>query len=734
MLLDLNHRRLPGLIASAAFLSLAACGGGGGGGSGTNGAPPDGMADPTPQPITTLNAFFVSSFDAFEAAAANLRNNDPRYTVQSGTLNTFPDHPRTPINEAGSYFSNPLISAGIEYAHAAGLTGAGQLIAIIDNGFRQTHEAFAGKTNTSVGNPPILHPDDTVGHGTMVASIAAGNSGYMIGVAPGADLMFGNWTDPALATNQARIQGAVAINNSWGYSTTYATQANFDAYFVNDTYGASYLQALRDYTANGVVIFAVSNTASARNASIMEALPIFDTSLAAGWLAVGNAVPIYNGTDITDVALYSAGCWEAARWCIQADGFWTAASAGSDTEYSSGTGSSFAAPMVAGAMALLAEAFPTLTPHQLRARLLASADNSFTGFTPDGQVELADGFFHDYSNIYGHGFLDVRAALLPIGPTTLTVNDGQVVKVTDAQFTSGTAMGDALTGALAGIELAVADSLNGGFKMGGEYLATEVRPASLGTGLIEKTLASNLTAARTAGTSAPRGAFADHQGLSLSMGKIADTGLNAELLVQPEGSTTGDFGVAISKPLIDAGFRLDLDMKFARDEGQLLGFGGRTGSAGGTEMAAVGLTLTRDFANGTFFALSGETGLAELATPVAIANTSSAAFNSYGLSVGRRGVLWGGDRLSLGLSTPTAVTSGSAQMNVALATADGGAEMSTLSLTLAPEARQSDISLSYQIPVGRRGEAALRLLHSDNYGNRDGQWDSAGVVAYTLRF
>ena len=67
--------------------------------------------------------------------------------------------------------------------------------------------------------------------------------------------------------------------------------------------------------------------------------------------------------------------------------------------------------MVSGALALLGEAFPDLTPQQLRVRLLASADNSFAGFTRSGSVELAVGFSHDVSDEWGHDFLTRRSEL-----------------------------------------------------------------------------------------------------------------------------------------------------------------------------------------------------------------------------------------------------------------------------------------------------------------------------------
>lgn len=122
-----------------------------------------------------------------------------------------------------------LTESGIEYLHSQPymqLRGAGVLIAVIDTGIDYSHPAFIHPNNTTkilriwdqtvIGKPPegyylgheytsedinvalqnenpndIVEHSDTIGHGTAIAGIAAGNdeANNFIGAAPDADLI-----------------------------------------------------------------------------------------------------------------------------------------------------------------------------------------------------------------------------------------------------------------------------------------------------------------------------------------------------------------------------------------------------------------------------------------------------------------------------------------------------------------------------------------------------------------
>jgi subtilase-type serine protease len=715
-------RRKSALLVSLSSLALLTACGGGEEGSLTDWFTISG----SPGGSGPLGSYYMASItDEWREAAASFRNNNPRFILQNGTFSI----------GGTTVFANPLQSSRVDYAHALGLTGAGQVIAVVDAGFRRTHETFAGKFSTTTGSPGV---DD---HGTMVASVAAGDSGSMVGVAPGANLIFSDWGadnmfDLAAAADEATRRRAVAQNNSWGYSNTHVTQENFDIIF-GSLAGEAWLDALREYAlgtgtwSGGVVVFAIANEDTG-NAGLLDALPWLEPDLQQAWLAVGNAIPVFDDTGVVGAALLeSSRCYEAAAWCILADGFWVGASAASNSSYQENNGSSFAAPQVAGALALLAEAFPSLTPHQLRARLLASADNTFPEFFTGGTVDLLEGpgvFNHDFSITYGHGFLDIRAALMPIGPTLLSVGDGETVATKDFAFSTGGAMGDAITRSLDGIDLTMSDALGGDFSVAAKAFATEAAPSELAETLAARTFAKDYRVARKAPVNPLADTFAAHPGQTLEL-NAPDGMTKASVLV----GGSDDYGLAVARTLTEGDLKLDLGVKFARDSGSLMGFSG-TGDSDGATMAALTVSLSHDVGTGGFFALSGEMGIADLAAPTAISRVSTANFNSLRLDVGGRDVFGKGDRLSVGVAMPMAVSSGSADMTVPVRLADGATEVRAVGINLAPDERQMDLSISYQVPMSDTSELMFEVVHAENYGNIAGLSDSAAVLGMKWSF
>ncbi|MFO1176347.1 MAG: S8 family peptidase [Paracoccaceae bacterium] len=706
------------LMVLASLLALAACKGGGSVSLGQSG----------PGGAGALGSYYVQSFTPYESAAAALRNS-AKYLLQSSTWHLV-DSLGNPISP--NYNSYPLASVHAEYAHAVGLTGKGQTVAVADTRINPTHEVFAGKTLTIDSNGALTgtSADD---HGTKVSSIIAGQSPGFIGIAPKANLVFGSFssnTTLASITNLALNMNAVAQNNSWGYDGLPVSVAGLGIAFSGAS-GANYLTALDNYAAKGVVVFALSNDQTHTQATIMDALPAVRPSLEPGWLAVGNAVPTFSGQHVSSVQLLSAPCYEAAAWCLLADGAWTAATGTSNTGYGFGTGSSFAAPQVSGALALLAEAFPKLTPHDLRLRLLASADNGF--FTPDATLAITPTFSHGYSNTYGHGFLDIRAALLPIGGTSMSLADGSVQQTNAPMIMSGAALGDAVQRSIQNVQVAVTDSLSGDFKMPGQALLATVQPAPLSRTLMAQALTDDLERIRLGSASLSGQPFAAFQGRTVAV--LDPTGsFTASVLMPDRGSAEQSYGIDVKQALTDGATRLDLGLKLTHDGGSVMGFGRADDGGGGTQMASLELGLTQDIGRGGFVTLSGEVGLASLGSQAALSDVSQAVFNSVNLDIGQHDMFTDGDRLSLGVGMPVAVTSGSARLVVPVVHDLGTSSFDSVGLDLAPEHRQVNLALTYQRPLAEGSELMLQLVHADNFGNRAGQSDLAGLVAMQFSF
>ncbi len=707
-------------VLTVAFLLLAGCRSGGG-----EADTPTTQIEPTYEnnlSSDALVAFFVKSFDAFEAKATELRN-AAKYQRQN--IDWYTDANENGSRDEGTepvYNSYSLVSARIEYAHAVGLTGKGQTISVVDDGFLTTHEAVSGRILSESS------PGEALKHGTAVASVAAGDSPYLIGVAPEASLLLGRFENAASrteATNKARAAGAVVQNNSWGFFED-ATADSFKSRFVTGA-DQTYLAALREYTKNAVVVFAAENDHGATQSGMMEGLPLFAPELEPGWLAVISGVPDFNNEQILRVERISSACFEAARWCLVADASWVAANANPNNQgYSLTIGTSFAAPVVSGAIALLAEAFPNLTPHDLRARLIATADNGFEGFTASGQLEVVpdSGFYHDYSEEWGHGFLDVRSALLPIGTPETQMADGSVQSVDQPLITGGGATGDAIARSLVATPVLVTDALGGDFTMPGEALAARAAPAPvserLRLSMFDNASRSSLIHAYGGGD-----ITLQHDTVELSI-----LGLNAATGSSTRVGTEPAIGASIGQRLETAGGELFIGLNVARDDGTILP---RMRGAS-TTLAAFEADYTRAVGSAGFLKFGGTFGLSPSGTDGQMSKNSDVSFNAFRAKIGQTGVVRKGDRLSLGISMPIAVTSGSAQIALPVARGAGGISYRDVGVNYAPQAREIDMSITYGTPLGERSEMFVGAMHAFNHGHIGGQKDTAAMLGFRMAF
>ncbi len=680
-----------------------------------------------------LGQAYVTDWSVYEGAAAWLRN-QTTFTNQKITWTPFPDVTIT---------SNSLTHSRVDYAQAAGLTGAGQVISIVDAGFLVSHDALSGKTIHTVGgaNLPVAS------HGTTVASVAAGtgSDGEMIGVAPDANLQLGVFTDFTAMTDantQAKALGAIVQNNSWGYTwpddgtPVTATAENYNRIFDSPS-GGAYLASIKSLARDAIIVFAASNDENLTRSDITSALPIFEPTLEDSWITVVNATPVLSDGKVASATLLSSACLQAAPWCMAADGtVWAAvandANPQDNSSYSYGTGSSFAAPQVSGAIALLAEAFPDMSAQQLRARLLASADNSF--FTPTGFVEFAPGVKHGYNDIYGNGFLDLKAALSPIGSAYLPQSNGTYTNIDSPVLASGGMAGDAVASQLSRYELKITDAMGGQFD----------RPASI---LSAQTVISHDPLAAIQGMFATGldpdaiGAFQENPTFArFSSGQevtfeVEDTRL--AMLLPADGSAGDSYGLSIARAIdTDAG-RLYLGLTSMREGDGFVGLRALTpyASLSGRHTAA---TMDWDIplGNQQVLNISGSLGVASPIETMTDVDLSPALYNSFSMTYGAQDVFGKGDRIAFGIGLPQAVQSGGAQITVPVSAPDrsGAVSFETLDIALAPAQREVDLSVSYGFELQKGSDIVLRGVRRLNDGNIAGANTSEAAIAFRFEF
>ena len=219
-----------------------------------------------------------------------------------------------------------------------------------------------------------------------------------------------------------------------------------------------------------------SGTLEATSPSFDAALPVWDRSGEVGkrWVAVvatnrGNAL-----------ASFSNRCGHAARWCLAAPGYDVLVAysgpprEGATVPYARQFGTSFAAPLVSGGLAVVKQRFgDTLTMEEVLARVYATADKA-PDTVPEGSICPAhldtDGDRSDceLSSTHGQGLMNLERATRPVGATT---GHGRLAD----------AAGGAIADALAGVEPVVFDSLGYPFRqpLGAQVVVAGAAPSVL---------------------------------------------------------------------------------------------------------------------------------------------------------------------------------------------------------------------------------------------------------------
>ena len=755
-------RSRPALRGAAACLTaalLAGCGGGGGGNAaGTGGTP-----DPGPQrPAITAQAL--------ERAAAAYRER-AGFQAQPGLA---------------------VINADQAYARleleGRGQPGAGVAIGMMDSPVDFTHPAFAQDAHRLREldfNPVNADPR----HGTAVASTLAAMRDWEIptrdgvrrgahGVAYAARLQAfaldlgramptRDYQPSSLAGSDADFAGNFsralddADDPAAGFdilNLSFGTQGIIEGYSAADL-RASVPQTLAalaqaDRRRKTLLIWAAGNAngwrcrrsatgplctagrLDARSPEVLPGLMALIPELRPHSVAV---VAVDSGSGA--IASYSNRCGTARQWCLAAPGdVQNVAYSGFDRsgDPESGQlaadGTSYAAPMVSGGLALMQQYFRSqLSNEQLLARMLATADK--TGRYADTAV-------------YGQGLLDLGAAVSPVGGSSLATGARVGGPGADLRFTrlqAGAALGDGLARSLRGREAAAFDELGAPFWHDLGAFAPRAETPDAGA-LLRDFMADDRSAAE--GRSGPV--------LPLPGGRSARTDLS---LLAPATAAPGDHlalaGRAVSLGAAprdgwSASFFATADDASAPARGAVLSWRPRERGPDGPSLRAGWLsereTLLGSRAEGAFGALRGDllfggaggslragawTLSADAELGVAAPETGgglieevprlvTSAFRLHAERPAANGAAW---RLSL--AQPLRVERGEARLSVPVGrTPEGDVLRRRLAADLEPSGRQLDLSARWRQPLAG-GELRLGSVwtrHPEHRAAASSRW------------
>lgn len=327
-------------------------------------------------------------------------------------------------------------SAGIVGADAAwskGYTGAGWYVAVLDTGIRRTHQFFTGKTiieacrakgqdgRTPAGDCPngkwkmdgpgsaahLPVSYDGYDHGTHVAGIAAGNYGSLAGVAKDANIIavnvFSMFPGDVLAWSSDIIAGlsyVYSLRGSYNIASVNLSLGGGRYYAACDKgAGAAYKKPIDLLRAAGIAT--VIATGNEEYCDSVGSPSCVSTAVAVGSTTKADARSWFSNFHATMQKLFAPGSW-----------IYSATDA-SDSSYEEWCGTSMATPHVAGAWALLRQAYPAESVTNLLAVLRATGipiNACSTTGNPRLQIDAA----LDYPRY------DLTTVVSPAGAATVT--------------------------------------------------------------------------------------------------------------------------------------------------------------------------------------------------------------------------------------------------------------------------------------------------------------------------
>jgi len=295
--------------------------------------------------------------------------------------------------------------------------GSGIKIGIIDDGFDLTHKDLAANFDTTSDYDfryndatPIYEAGD--GHGTAVAGVigADDNGTGMMGVASDAK-MSGLRVSFAADSTFEMFENAMAaarnfdvVNNSWGFVGTFSD--NFNQSYM-DGIEASMLAAISTgrHGLGTNIVFAAGNSAtsgdntnyhSMQNSAYTITVGAIDSTGKIGYFSTPGASVLVSAPGVAIYTTDNTGN----------DGFVAG-------DYVGVSGTSFAAPIVSGVIALMLDANPNLGYRDVQEILAYSSrkiDPTSASWQTNGANDINGTGLH-FSHQYGFGLVDAYAAV-----------------------------------------------------------------------------------------------------------------------------------------------------------------------------------------------------------------------------------------------------------------------------------------------------------------------------------
>lgn len=325
--------------------------------------------------------------------------------------------------------SNGPNSINAAAAYNAGFTGAGIIVGVVDSGIDKSQIEFAGRisplSRDFAGNTTIQDED---GHGTAVAGVigAAANDRNTLGVAFNSTILALRTDSPGSCADTSDDGGCSHPDTAIGQAIDFARTSGAKVINISlggGAAGTSVRNAISRATAAGIIIvISAGNDGEETKGTNPDpfAQVAIDPQISRGLVIIAGAL----SEDNVSIAGFSSRAGIGRNVYLSALGS-RVRTVNNENQAILASGTSFAAPVISGAIALIRQAFPNMTAAQVIDLVYRTARDLGE---PGTDV------------VFGRGGLDLTRAFQPQGQKTLAGSNVVLGSLDTAQL--GSAMGD----------------------------------------------------------------------------------------------------------------------------------------------------------------------------------------------------------------------------------------------------------------------------------------------------